>query len=110
MSDPNCAAFHMEPIQGENGVVIPSEGYLRGVREICSRNNVRICAKKLSTGQSSGFVCVVCLCGTYVEGSNVLTSSVAVNEDLRHDYSILYNDFACIVVFVPPVSGAVDSR
>ncbi len=70
--------------------------------------------KNCQLGKAQGlfvwFVCVVCLCGTYVEGSNVLTSSVAVNEDLRHDYSILYNDFACIVVFVPPVSGAVDSR
>ncbi len=45
MSDPNCAAFHMEPIQGENGVVVPSDGYLKGVREICSRNNVRIFCK-----------------------------------------------------------------
>ena len=40
VSDPNCAAFHVEPIQGENGVVIPSDGYLKAVREICTKNNV----------------------------------------------------------------------
>ena len=40
VSDPNCAAFHVEPIQGENGVVVPLDGYLKGVREICSKNNV----------------------------------------------------------------------
>ena len=42
LSDPFCAAYHMEPIQGENGVVVPSEGYLKSVREICTKNNVRI--------------------------------------------------------------------
>ena len=31
----------MEPIQGEAGVVVPDDGYLRGVRDICTRNNVR---------------------------------------------------------------------
>ena len=40
VSDPNCAAFHVEPIQGENGVVIPSDGYLKAVRELCTKNNV----------------------------------------------------------------------
>ena len=30
----------VEPIQGENGVVVPSEGYLKGVREICTKHNV----------------------------------------------------------------------
>ena len=32
--DPNVAAFMVEPIQGEAGVVVPSEGYLSGVREL----------------------------------------------------------------------------
>ena len=40
VSDPNCAAFHVEPIQGEAGVILPSPGYLKAVREICTRNNV----------------------------------------------------------------------
>ena len=30
----------MEPIQGENGVVMPTDGYLKQVREICTKNNV----------------------------------------------------------------------
>ena len=41
VSDPNCAAFHVEPIQGEAGVILPSPGYLKAVREICTNNNVR---------------------------------------------------------------------
>ena len=32
----------MEPVQGEAGVVVPDDGYLRGVRDICTRNNVRL--------------------------------------------------------------------
>ena len=39
-SDPHVAGYIVEPIQGENGVVVPTDGYLKGVREICSRNNV----------------------------------------------------------------------
>lgn len=30
LADPNVAAFMVEPIQGEAGVVVPSEGYLKG--------------------------------------------------------------------------------
>ncbi len=41
VSDPNCAGFHVEPIQGEAGVIMPSPGYLKAVREICTENNVR---------------------------------------------------------------------
>ena len=42
VSDPNCAAFHVEPIQGEAGVILPSPDYLKAVREICTNNNVRM--------------------------------------------------------------------
>lgn len=40
----------VEPIQGEAGVVVPDEGYLRGVREICSRYNVLFIADEIQTG------------------------------------------------------------
>ena len=38
--DPNCAAFMVEPIQGEAGVVVPDEGYLKGIRSLCDKYNV----------------------------------------------------------------------
>jgi len=40
ISDPNVAAFMVEPIQGEAGVVVPHEGYLKGVSELCKKYNV----------------------------------------------------------------------
>lgn len=48
--DPNVAAFMFEPIQGEAGVVVPDEGYLSGVRRICSENNVLMIADEVQTG------------------------------------------------------------
>ena len=47
---PNTAAFLFEPIQGEGGVVIPSEGYLATVADICAKNNVLLVADEIQTG------------------------------------------------------------
>lgn len=49
-ANPNIAAFMFEPIQGEAGVVVPHEGYLKGVRELCSRYNVLMIADEVQTG------------------------------------------------------------
>ncbi|MDX5320706.1 MAG: ornithine--oxo-acid transaminase [Bacteroidota bacterium] len=48
--DPNVAAFMFEPIQGEAGVVVPDEGYLSGVRRICSEYKVLMIADEVQTG------------------------------------------------------------
>ena len=49
-ADPNIAAFMFEPIQGEAGVVVPDEGYLKGVRELCSKYKVLMIADEVQTG------------------------------------------------------------
>lgn len=49
-SDPNIAGFMVEPIQGEAGVVVPDEGYLRGVRDLCTEYNVLFIADEVQTG------------------------------------------------------------
>lgn len=49
-ANPHVAAFMLEPIQGEAGVVVPDEGYLRGVRELCTRHQVLMIADEVQTG------------------------------------------------------------
>lgn len=47
---PNTAAFLFEPIQGEGGVIIPPQGYLSKVSEICKKHNVLCIADEVQTG------------------------------------------------------------
>lgn len=44
------AAFMVEPIQGEAGVVVPDEGYLRGIRDLCTKYNILWIADEVQTG------------------------------------------------------------
>ncbi len=50
LQENDVAAFMVEPIQGEAGVVIPDDGYLQGVRELCTRYNVLLIADEIQTG------------------------------------------------------------
>jgi ornithine--oxo-acid transaminase len=50
LKDPDVAAFMVEPIQGEAGVVVPDEGYLKGVRDLCTKYNVLFIADEIQTG------------------------------------------------------------
>lgn len=47
---PNTVAFLVEPIQGEGGVIVPSEGYLKRVRELCTHHNVLMIADEVQSG------------------------------------------------------------
>ena len=47
---PHTVAFLVEPIQGEGGVVVPPEGYLRAAADICARHNVLFIADEIQTG------------------------------------------------------------
>ncbi len=48
--DENVAAFLFEPIQGEAGVVVPDDGYFKGVRELCNEYNVLMVADEIQCG------------------------------------------------------------
>jgi ornithine--oxo-acid transaminase len=50
LADPTVCAFLVEPIQGEAGVVVPSDGYLKGARELCTNNHVLFVADEVQTG------------------------------------------------------------
>jgi len=49
-SDPNIAGFLVEPIQGEAGVYVPDEGYLKKAYELCKKYNVLFIADEVQTG------------------------------------------------------------
>ena len=48
--NPNTAAFLVEPIQAEAGIIIPQEGYLKEAKDICEKNNVLFVADEIQTG------------------------------------------------------------
>ncbi|RYG51805.1 MAG: ornithine--oxo-acid transaminase, partial [Chitinophagaceae bacterium] len=50
LQDKNVCAFMLEPVQGEAGVVVPDEGYYKGVRELCDRYNVLMVADEIQSG------------------------------------------------------------
>ena len=50
LQDKNVAAFMFEPIQGEAGVLVPDEGYLSGIRKLCTTYNVLMIADEIQTG------------------------------------------------------------
>jgi len=50
LEDPNVAAFMVEPIQGEAGVVVPDEGYLKKAYDLCKAKNVLLICDEVQTG------------------------------------------------------------
>lgn len=88
----NTAAVLVEPIQGEGGVVIPPEGYLRAVREICDRRGVLFIADEIQSGLArvgttfacdrEGVVPDVYLLGKALGGGILPLSAVVANRDV----------------------------
>jgi ornithine--oxo-acid transaminase len=50
LEDPNVAAFMVEPIQGEAGVFVPDDGYLKKAQELCKAKNVLLICDEVQTG------------------------------------------------------------
>ncbi len=90
--DENTAAVLIEPIQGEAGVVIPPEGYLRAVRELCDRHRVLFIADEIQAGLArvgttfacdrEGVVPDVYLLGKALGGGIVPLSAVVADRDV----------------------------
>ncbi|GAA3639800.1 ornithine--oxo-acid transaminase [Microbacterium awajiense] len=88
----DTAAVLIEPIQGEAGVIIPPEGYLRAVREICDRRNVLFIADEIQSGlgrvgttfacDREGVVPDVYLLGKALGGGIVPLSAVVADRDV----------------------------
>lgn len=74
----NIAGFMVEPIQGEAGVMVPDEGYLKGAQEICAKNEVLFIADEVQTGigRTGALlrVCGDCSCSGHCEKQPTYTS------------------------------------
>ncbi|GIP46004.1 ornithine aminotransferase [Paenibacillus sp. J45TS6] len=88
----STAAFLVEPIQGEAGIVIPREGYLREVREICDQEKVLLLADEIQTGfgrTGKRFACDwekvvpdIYIMGKALGGGVLPVSAVAADDDI----------------------------
>lgn len=111
---PNTAAFLVEPIQGEAGIIIPKDGYLKEAYEICKENNVLFMADEIQSGLGrSGkmFACDwedvepdVYILGKALGGGVFPISCVAANKDIlgvfnpgSHGSTFGGNPLACAV-------------
>ncbi|MGL3214439.1 ornithine--oxo-acid transaminase [Bradyrhizobium brasilense] len=111
---PNTAAFLVEPIQGEAGVVIPPPGYFARVRELCTTHNVMLVLDEIQTGlgrtgkllaeQHEGIEADVTLLGKALSGGFYPVSAVLSNNAVlgtlrpgQHGSTFGGNPLACAV-------------
>ncbi|XP_023234467.1 ornithine aminotransferase, mitochondrial-like [Centruroides sculpturatus] len=88
--DPTVCAFMVEPIQGEAGVVVPDPGYLKRVRDICTKNNILWIADEVQTGlcRTGKWLCVdhenvkpdILMLGKALSGGVYPVSAVLAND------------------------------
>jgi len=112
--DPNIAAFMVEPIQGEAGVVVPDEDYLTSVRSLCDQYNVLFIADEVQTGLCRTGRMLACdhsqvkpdiLClGKALSGGTMAVSAVLANDRVmlvikpgQHGSTFGGNPLACCV-------------
>jgi len=111
---PNTVAFLAEPIQGEAGVIIPPEGYLKAAREICTQQSVALVLDEIQTGlgrtgrmlaeEHEGIEADVTLIGKALSGGFYPVSAVLSNTEIlgviqpgEHGSTFGGNPLACAV-------------
>ncbi|MBX9780780.1 MAG: ornithine--oxo-acid transaminase [Chitinophagaceae bacterium] len=112
--DKNVAAFMVEPIQGEAGVVIPDEGYLQKVRALCTEYNVLFIADEIQTGLARTGKMLACdhenvrpdilILGKALSGGVLPVSAILADDDImmnihpgEHGSTYGGNPLACAV-------------
>jgi ornithine--oxo-acid transaminase len=111
---PETVGFLVEPIQGEAGVIIPPAGYLKEVREICTRRNVTLILDEIQTGlgrtgkllaeEHEGIEADLSLVGKALSGGYYPVSAVLSNSEVmevlkpgEHGSTFGGNPLACAV-------------
>jgi ornithine--oxo-acid transaminase len=112
--DEDTVAFLVEPIQGEAGVIVPPDGYLRRVRELCTDRNVLLIADEIQTGlgrtgttfavEHEGVRPDMYVLGKALAGGIVPLSAVVADEPVlgvlkpgQHGSTFGGNPFACAI-------------
>jgi ornithine--oxo-acid transaminase len=114
LQDKNVAAFMFEPIQGEAGVLVPDEGYLKGIRTLCTEYNVLMIADEIQTGLARTGNMLACdyenvrpdilILGKALSGGTIPVSAVLANDEImmtikpgEHGSTYGGNPLACAV-------------
>jgi len=114
LQDPNVAAFMVEPIQGEAGVVLPDEGYLQKVRALCTEYNVLFIADEIQTGLCRTGKLLACdhenvkpdilILGKALSGGTMPVAAILANDEImltikpgEHGSTYGGNPLACAV-------------
>ena len=117
LQNPNVAAFMVEPIQGEAGVVIPSTGYLKKAAALCKKYRVLFIADEIQTGLGRTGAWLAChhelvhpdilLLGKALSGGFMPVSAVLCNDEImltikpgEHGSTYGGNPMACAVTNV----------
>jgi ornithine--oxo-acid transaminase len=112
--DDDTVAFLVEPIQGEAGVVVPPDGYLRAIRDLCTKHDVLLMADEIQSGlgrtgttfasEQEGVVPDVYILGKALGGGIVPLSAVVANRDIlglfrpgEHGSTFGGNALACAI-------------
>lgn len=114
LQDPNVAGFLVEPIQGEAGVYVPEDGYLKKAYDLCKKNNVLFIADEVQTGIARTGKMLACdhenvrpdvlILGKAVSGGAMPVSAVLADDDImlcikpgEHGSTFGGNPIACKV-------------
>lgn len=112
--DKNVAGFLFEPIQGEAGVKVPSDGYIKGIRDLCTEYNVLMIADEIQTGLARTGKMLACdhedvkadilILGKALSGGTMPVSAVLANDNImlnikhgEHGSTYGGNPLACAV-------------
>lgn len=114
IDDPHIVGFLLEPIQGEAGVVVPDDGYLKACYDICKRHNVLFIADEIQSGIGRSGRLLACdwegvkpdilVLGKALSGGVTPVSAVFANDDImltikpgEHGSTYGGNPLACAV-------------